>query len=443
MAGSPLMGPGGRLVRAGGGHTGGPVGHQGQPGLTRSTFPGPATHPPRRARAHATRFEDGVAITGIGRSGDGYDAVLGARAAALDACRAAVKDAGLSQEDIGAICAGAATADLLHVVPDGDLTAERPLELYPARYLPRNTPGPTGGVVDAMKSVASGEHRHVLCLAVFTAADSPHTGLTSPEESAARARCFAATRDAHMTIRASRYLARHQLGREALGWIAVSARRHAATNPDALCRSPLAIESYLSASARSSPLGPLDRAVPCDGAVALIVSARADALDLQRSPVWVDGVGSSSPRRSARAGGLGRAGGATLPSARMWERASMSRDDVDFVSLDDSSSFNALTWLEALGFCAPGRAAEFVRGGITIGPDGVLPMNSDGGQLAAGRDQGYGALYETVLQLRGQAEARQIPSVRVAAYSSGTPDRGCAMLLSSESRNDRRRPLGW
>lgn len=388
------------------------------------------------------KFEDGVAITGIGRSGDGCDAVLGARAAALDACRAAVKDAGLSDEDIGAICAGGATADLLDLVSDGDLRAGRPLDPYPARYLPPSAPGPTGGVVDAMRSVASGEHRHVLCLAVFTAADSPRTGVTSPEGSAVGAQCYAATSEARMAIRASRYLARHQLGREALGWIAVSARRHAATNPDALCRSPLDLESYLGAVTTSSPLGPLDRAVPCDGAVALIVSARADALDLQRSPVWVVGVGSSSPRRSTRAGGLRRAGTATLPSAQMWERTSMSRDDVDFVSLDDSWSFNALMWLEALGFCAPGGAAEFVRGGITIGPDGVLPMNPDGGQLAAGRDHGYGALHETVLQLQGQAEARQIPSVRVAACSSGTPDRGCALLLSSESRDDRRRRRG-
>jgi acetyl-CoA acetyltransferase len=120
------------------------------------------------------------------------------------------------------------------------------------------------------------------------------------------------------------------------------------------------------------------------------------------------------------------------PAAHLWSRASIPPQDVDFIVVDDSFTFNALCWLEALGFCGQGEAAEFVAGGHRIGPDGVLPMNPHGGQLAAGRGNGFDNLYEAVLQLRGHAESRQIPSARVAVACSGDTESANAMLLLVE-----------
>jgi acetyl-CoA acetyltransferase len=49
--------------------------------------------------------------------------------------------------------------------------------------------------------------------------------------------------------------------------------------------------------------------------------------------------------------------------AHLWERSSLRPDDVDDAQLDDGFSILVLVWLEALGFCTRGGAAEFAASG--------------------------------------------------------------------------------
>jgi hypothetical protein len=58
-----------------------------------------------------------------------------------------------------------------------------------------------------------------------------------------------------------------------------------------------------------------------------------------------------------------------------------------------------------------------------------LPLNTYGGQLSAGRMHGYWVLHEACLQLRGQADARQVAEPEVAVVSNGGgPIAGCMLL---------------
>jgi acetyl-CoA acetyltransferase len=116
----------------------------------------------------------------------------------------------------------------------------------------------------------------------------------------------------------------------------------------------------------------------------------------------------------------------------MWSRASVTRDDVDVAELYDGFSFNCLTWLEGLGFCGVGEAADFLDGGKRIALDGDLPMNTHGGQLSAGRTHGYGFVHEAVTQLRGTAGERQVAGAEVAlaAVGGGVPG-GCFILTKA------------
>jgi acetyl-CoA acetyltransferase len=377
------------------------------------------------------RFEDKVALTGIGRSPFGRRLLDASSTLAVQAARAAIVDAGLTPGDIDGMCGFPGADGLPGVSAGGIRELEQSLELHPSWHCAGwEGVGPAGAVLDAMLAVASGLCRHVLC---FTVVSSGVGSWPVGGDDGEALSDGALTPGIRVALAASEYLARYAAGREALGWVAIAARRHAARNPDALCRELIDMDGYLAADLVSSPLGVLDCGVACDGAVALVVSAAEYASDRPHRPIWVDAVGTRYlPGQLWEAGLDSYRRVIEQPAAHLWSRASILPQDVDFIAVDDSFTFNALCWLEALGFCGQGEAAEFVAGGRRIGPDGVLPMNPHGGQLAAGRGNGFDNLYEAVLQLRGHAESRQIPSARVAVACSGDTESANAMLLLAE-----------
>jgi len=61
--------------------------------------------------------------------------------------------------------------------------------------------------------------------------------------------------------------------------------------------------------------------------------------------------------------------------------------DVDFVSCYDAFTFTTLIQLEANGFCGPGEAGDFVKGG-RLQIDHELPSNLSGGHLSEGYTHG-------------------------------------------------------
>ncbi|MGH9059886.1 MAG: thiolase C-terminal domain-containing protein, partial [Acidimicrobiales bacterium] len=119
-------------------------------------------------------------------------------------------------------------------------------------------------------------------------------------------------------------------------------------------------------------------------------------------------------------------------AAQMWSRTSLTPADVDVAELYDGFSILTMLWLEALGLCPVGESGPFVEGGSRIARDGELPLNTNGGQLSAGRLHGYGFLHEACLQLRGQAGERQLTSgPEVAAVAAGGGNTcGCLLLTT-------------
>jgi acetyl-CoA acetyltransferase/uncharacterized OB-fold protein len=380
------------------------------------------------AKMRGSRFEDRVAITGIGRSPLGPEAPCPAATMALHASRAAITDAGLHPGEIDGVCAFPGAEGLPGVSSGGIRELEQSLGLRPSWHCAgRESSGPAGAIVDSMLAVASGLCRHVLCFTV---------GVRGPAPEPADASLSGTAR---VALAASEYLGRYGVGREALGWVAIAARRHAERNPDARRREAIDMSSYLAAGPVSAPLGALDCGLASEGAVAVVVSAADRATHGPSQPVWVDAVGTR--RRSLPPWEVGldsyRAV-AELPAAHLWSRARRPREDVDFIAVDDPFTLSTLCWLEALGFCGPGEAADFVAGGWRIGPDGVLPVNPHGGLLGGGSSGNYDNFYEAVSQLRGGADGRQILSARVAVACAADTQTATAMLLVGGGSNDRR-----
>jgi acetyl-CoA acetyltransferase len=201
-------------------------------------------------------------------------------------------------------------------------------------------------------------------------------------------------------------------------------------NPTAVYRTPLTMEEYLSARMISTPFGLYDCDVPCDGSVAVIVSALDAARDLRKPPVRVEAVGTQIiDRVSWDQGTLVHEPQTLGPAAHLWTRTSLKPADVDVALVYDGFTFNCLSWLEALGFCQIGEGGDFLKDPARVSLTGELPLNTHGGQLSAGRTHGYGFIHEATVQLRGEGGERQVADAEVAVVTTGggTPG-GCFLV---------------
>jgi acetyl-CoA acetyltransferase len=90
-------------------------------------------------------------------------------------------------------------------------------------------------------------------------------------------------------------------------------------------------------------------------------------------------------------------------------RAGITHSDIDLTMIYDSFTYTVMLTLEALGFCGPGEAADFVANQRTA-PGGDFPLNTNGGGLSYTHPGMYGSflLVEAVRQLRGEAGDRQV-----------------------------------
>ena len=113
----------------------------------------------------------------------------------------------------------------------------------------------------------------------------------------------------------------------------------------------------------STPFGLYDCDVPCDGAVAVVVSHVDTVPDLRAPVVRVEAVGTAITERiSWDQGTLLLEPLLQGASQHLWSRTDLKPADVDVAELYDGFTFNCLSWIEALGFCEPGEERTVRRG---------------------------------------------------------------------------------
>jgi len=394
--------------------------------------------PTPRAPVSSDRFEHRAVLSGIGRSALGRRLMVDPLSLTVDACLAAIGDAGLRPEDIDGLSTYPGPVGM--GMSEGGVTAvEEALRLRPTWINGGGElPGPAGSVVAGMLAVAAGLCRHVLCFRTVWEATYAKLGLV-PAGAGGRVSGamhewrmpFGAMSAAHwIGMNANQYLHRYGAPREMLGWIALNGRANAALNPAAIYRDPMTMDDYLSARPITSPFGLYDCDVPCDSSIAVVVSDASVAGDLPQRAVRVEAVGTQITERISwdqdtvthEPQVLGQA-------AHLWTRTSLRPADVDVALVYDGFTFNAISWLEALGFCGIGEAKDWLDSGKRIALDGEVPVNPHGGQLSEGRTHGFGFLYEAVTQLRHDAGDRQVADARTAVVTSGGGTPSGVLLL--------------
>ncbi|HEX4091988.1 MAG TPA: OB-fold domain-containing protein [Trebonia sp.] len=393
-----------------------------------------------RPRASAAKFEERVALTGVGQSRVGRRLMTDPLRLTVDACLAAVADAGLDLDEIDGLSTYPGRVGSPGFTEGGIAPLTEALQLRPTWINGAgDTPGQGGAVVAGMLAVAAGLCRHVLCYRTVwesSFADLTRTGKwAQPPARATGMTEFLAPYGAMsaanwIAVQASHYFHRYGGDRSMLGAIAVNSRANAARNPEAVYREPFTLDDYFAARLVTTPFGLYDCDVPVDGAVAVVVSAIETAADRPRPPVLVEAVGTEILERlSWDQDTLSHEPQTKGPSRHLWTRTDLRQDDVDVALLYDGFTFNLVSWLESLGFCEPGGARDFIDAGRGIAFGGRLPVNPHGGQLSAGRLHGFGHIREAILQLRGEAVGRQVPGARTALVTTGGGAPGGALLL--------------
>ena len=391
-------------------------------------------------------FDGKAVLTGAGKSQVGRRLGRAGLDLTLEAVLRAIADAGLDVDDVDGIASypgpGVPVAGMSGA---GIHDVRNALGLRSRWYMSgQETAGQIGPAIEACMAVTLGLANHVVVFRSVwesTAAQQAGGGRASVLFGSGKLPAylewvapFGALSAANwLAMPAQRYMHDYGMTREQLGAIAITARRNAGLNPDAVYREPITMDDYLGARMISEPLCLYDCDAPCDGATAVVVSRRDAAKGLPRHPLTVESVGPGMFERATWDQRFDLTTMAAHDSAELlWQNTKLRPDDVDMAQLYDGFSFLTVMWLEALGFCEKGKVGDFIEGGERIALDGDLPINTSGGQLSGGRLHGMGFLHEACVQMWGEGGDRQAPKTPevVAVGVGGGPVAG-SMLLSS------------
>ncbi|WP_186425587.1 lipid-transfer protein [Cupriavidus metallidurans] len=209
---------------------------------------------------------------------------------------------------------------------------------------------------------------------------------------------------------------------ETFAKIRAKASRHAANNPMAVFRTVVTPEEVMAEKVMWPGVMTRSMACPptCGAAAAVLCSEDYAKKHGLNSRVWIAGQALTTDGvETFKSGDLRHLAGFGMSRSaadKVYAMAGIGAEDVDVVELHDCFAQNELLTYEALGLCPEGGAAKFVDDGDnTYG--GRFVVNPSGGLLSKGHPIGATGLAqctELVMQLRGQADRRQVEGARVA-----------------------------
>lgn len=221
----------------------------------------------------------------------------------------------------------------------------------------------------------------------------------------------------HFALLAHEYMSRYSVTAEQVAAVAVKNYNNAAKNPYAHRQQGFKLEDVMSGQPISGTLTKLQCCPIGEGAAAALIASEEGIKRLGIDPARCIRV-LSSTSRSEMVYGPGADPDTELTRetlALSCAEAGVSPESLDIVEFHDGFSIEELLYVEALGICPPGKAAEqLARGDFDIG--GRVAVNPSGGLLAMGHPigpTGVGQICEITRQLRGEAGERQHPGARL------------------------------
>ncbi|KYK29117.1 acetyl-CoA acetyltransferase [Thermoplasmatales archaeon SG8-52-1] len=227
----------------------------------------------------------------------------------------------------------------------------------------------------------------------------------------------------------------HDFGttREQIAQVAVKNHANGALNPYAQFKKEMKLESIIKAPMVAYPLGLLDCSPVSDGASALILCAADKAKKYTDKIVKIIGTGQASDTLPLH----GRKDICTFESTvyaskKAYELARVRPNDIDVAEVHDCFTIAEILAIEDLGFIKKGKGGKAIDDKITT-LDGQIPVNPSGGLKAKGHPvgaTGVAQIAEIVLQLRGEADKRQVKDAKIGlTHNVGAGGASCVVNI--------------
>jgi acetyl-CoA acetyltransferase len=199
---------------------------------------------------------------------------------------------------------------------------------------------------------------------------------------------------------------------------------------------PLTDEGYDEARWIVEPFRLFDCCLENDGAAALIVMSAERAKDVTDRPAYILG---------AQQGGYFRSGAAVhnppdyatsslkLSAPRLFAQAGVKPSDVQVAQSYENFTGGVVMALIEHGFCSYEEANEFLTYENLVAPDGRLPLNTSGGNLAECYMHGLGLVVEAARQIRGDSP-NPVPDCDVSFVNAGPMVEIVSSLLFGSER---------
>jgi acetyl-CoA acetyltransferase len=368
----------------------------------------------------------------------------------LQACREAMRAAGIDRRDVGAVFTS--RAPMSYTAMEWNMRIVNELKIVPrlSSEITVHGAGALGTWQYAAMAVSNGLVDYALCcsgcmgrrwvdLVKINAAVEADLQFEAP---------YHPTTPSLYALWAHRYIHEFAVPAEDRAKIAVENRRWAVHHPDAAMRrkGEITVADVLASPMIASPLRLLDCSSWYNGGFggAVVIAAAERAGEFER-PVYISGFGQCTTHEwiTDRMGLWGvepamepnlMTTGAKVASQQAYAMAGFGPDEVDLAETSAPFTFLNMMMLEDLGFCAKGEGKDFVRGG-GIAFDGGLPFNTNGGYLSFGQaPNGMHMAIEALQQLRGEAPGRQVEGARHALvhFHGGPAAAHSVVLLSHE-----------
>jgi len=386
-----------------------------------------------------------VAVIGVGMNRFGKYMDKGIKELAAESVTIALKDSGVSKNQIEAAFVGNAAAGLMtgqEMIRGQCVLSEMGIDSIPIYNLENACASSSTAFNTAWMAVASGMHDVALVLgfeklydddklksfkALSTATDTLRmmdyikmAEEHSPNGEKILLEGAGQNRSVFMDMYAyfiKDYMKKYGLTQEHFAKLAVKSHKNGALNPHAQYQNEVSLEQVMNSGDIVFPLTRMMCSPIGDGSAAAVICSKSKVAQFTTKPVWVAGsvLGSGKITFDTNDTVTRRL------CPQIYEKSGIGPEDVDLVEVHDATSPSEIMFAIELGLCPGEKAGEWIDTG-ELEVTGCMPTNTSGGLTTKGHPigaTGCGQIHEVVKQLRGESGKRQVQGAKIGMTHNG------------------------